>query len=107
MVRVFPFDHPEAATPYAHLITAREGAAMCRAYKESPISSQDPIRWNSITFHAKSIQILLEQDGVEGIMWQLALNEGATTLVGFGVNRLGHVVGDLAIEAGQPCPPFC
>lgn len=103
MVRIFPLSHPEAVSGSAHLIFAREGAAMCRSFEAQGHSTH----WNSISFHADAIKHLLEQPGVEGITFRHGMNKDEQTLVGFAVDAEGQVIGSVAIENGQRCPPVC
>lgn len=104
--QILPIGHPDSKGHESHFITAREGAEMVRAYEEHPDPHSLP-KFRHVTFHGEAVKALLAQDGAVAVRSSLAVHNGHLTLVQFAVDAEGFITGNLAIQNGQGCPPFC
>jgi len=101
-IRVFPVAHPDAQPSEVHLLQAPAALAM--------LTDQTEVPFSSVAFRKEAILMLLSQSGAEGLKFFHGHNGHHTTLVGFAVDANGTLMasaGQIALENGERCPPFC
>lgn len=96
----------EANSPDAHFLHVREAAEMVRAYQAHPDKASLPM-FNHTTFHGEAIRALHAHPEFAAERSALGLHNGRVVLIKFAVNKQGSIIGDLALQNGESCPPLC
>lgn len=106
--QIFPLGHAKSRGPESHIVKAREAAAMVRAHHNELAGIGMAVDgFHSIKFHGEALEQLKQVEGYAGIQISKAINAGRATVVVFAVDAGGGVIGSIALENGEPCPPFC
>jgi hypothetical protein len=106
--QIFPLGHPKSKGPESHVVSAREAASMVRSYHaELQAIGMDVDCFHSISYLWPALDKLKAIEGSEGIRISRAIHNGRHTLAIFAVDASGGIVGSVALENGEPCPPFC